>query len=66
MYDCLTRQETMNPTEPKQFVSVAITLDTHNKLIEIARKQGFYTKQGYPSRAQAVEYLIKNFEAPIA
>jgi len=56
----------MNPTEPRQFVSVAVSIETHNKLILIAEKQGFRTKQGYPSRAQAVEYLIKNFEAPIA
>jgi hypothetical protein len=56
----------MNPKEPKQFVSVAVTVDTHNKLIVIAQKQGYVTKHGYPSRAQAIEYLIKNFEAPIA
>jgi hypothetical protein len=56
----------MNPTEPKQFVSVAISLETHNELIAIAELQGFRTKQGYPSRAQAVEYLLKNFRTPIA
>ena len=56
----------MNPKEPKQFVSVAITIETHNMLIAIAEKQGFRTKQGFPSRAQAVEYLIKNFQEPIA
>jgi hypothetical protein len=55
----------MNPKEPKQFVSVAISIETHNKLMKLAEKQGFITKQGYPSRAQAVDYLIKNFEAPI-
>ena len=53
----------MNPTEPKQFVSVAVSIDTHNKLIVIATKQGFLTKQGYPSRAQAVEHLIRFYEA---
>jgi hypothetical protein len=56
----------MNPKEPKQFVSVTVSLVTHNKLIAIAEQQGFITKQGYPSRAQAVEYLIQNFEAKIA
>lgn len=52
--------------EPRTFISVGVALESHNKLIEIAQKQGFTTKQGYPSRARAIEYLIRNFEAPIA
>jgi len=45
---------------------VSISANSNRTLKLIATKQGFKNKSGDPSRAQAVEYLIKNFEAPIA
>jgi hypothetical protein len=47
-------------------VSVTISAQSDRTLKLIALKQNFKTSQGKPSRAQAVEYLIENFEAPIA
>jgi hypothetical protein len=47
-------------------VTVSISADSNRTLKLIAIKQGFKNRAGDPSRAQALEYLIKNFEAPIA
>jgi hypothetical protein len=50
------------------YVMVSISAKSNYALKLIAANQGFKNKLGDPSRAQAVEYLIKNFfkEAPIA
>ena len=49
-----------------QFDHITISSDSYDKLETIAKKHGFKNRAGNPSRSQAVEYLIKNFEAPIA
>jgi hypothetical protein len=54
----------MRTKEP--YVMVSLSADSNRTLKLIAIKQGFKNKSGDPSRAQAVEYLIKNFESPIA
>lgn len=47
-------------------VSITVSAESDRALKLIALTQNFQTFQGKPSRAQAVEYLIKNFEAPIS
>jgi len=47
-------------------VTVSISAEANRALVLIARKQGFKNREGDPSRSQAIEYLLKNFEAPIA
>jgi len=54
----------MRKTEP--MTSVTISAESNRTLKLIALKQNLMTYQGNPSRAKALEYLIKNFEAPIA
>lgn len=53
-------------TSQKEFIAVVIDTDSNCELIRIARQQGFVNRQGTPSRAQAVEYLLKNFQDKIA
>jgi len=50
----------------ERMTSVTISAEANRTLKSIALRQNLMTYQGNPSRAKALEYLIKNFEAPIA
>jgi hypothetical protein len=54
-----------NPQKERP-VSISVSAESERTLKLIALKQNFKTNQGKLSRSKAVEYLIKNFETPIA